>query len=280
MRAPTRALIVEDIGTWVYTFNRAARRAGATEVVACDSLAEAREALRSARFDVAILDIGLDPDDDQNSHGINVLEAIRKTDGDSTRCVLVTGWQGGDRMDLQSYAQQKFGVDWAFMKEKYDARSVIAKLTELLEGSAARRLSQATPMANLSASVEPFPFEGELLDALNPNGGVRTLYSLASRLLSSVVPLLAENPDRPMEKGPDGVCVGVYWSRALAAAVAVGLAPADRWPEDTAVVPTRLSHLLPADVTPDLLEAVRVRDIAGRLWELPGLVRAHFPAEC
>jgi len=29
VRAPTRALIVEDIGTWVYTFNRAARRAGA-----------------------------------------------------------------------------------------------------------------------------------------------------------------------------------------------------------------------------------------------------------
>ena len=198
MKAPTRALIVEDIGTWIYTFNRAARRAGASEVVACESLAEAREALRSARFDVAILDIGLDPDDDQNSDGINVLEAIRKTDGDSTRCVLVTGWQGGDRMDLQSYAQQKFGVDWAFMKEKYDARSVIAKLTELLEGSDARRLSLATPMANLSASVKPFPFEGELLDTLDPNGGVRTLYSLASRLLSSVIPLLAENPAQPL----------------------------------------------------------------------------------
>jgi CheY-like chemotaxis protein len=276
VKAPTRALIVEDIGTWIYTFNRAARRAGASEVVACESLAEAREALRSARFDVAILDIGLDPDDDQNSDGINVLEAIRKTDGDSTRCVLVTGWQGGDRMDLQSYAQQKFGVDWAFMKEKYDARSVIAKLTELLEGSDARRLSLATPMANLSASVKPFPFEGELLDTLDPNGGVRTLYSLASRLLSSVIPLLAENPDRPMEKGPDGVCVGVYWSRTLSAAVAVGLAPADRWPEDTAVVPASLSHLLPAGVTPDLLEDVRVRDVAGRLWELPGLDRSSF----
>ncbi|HTW18920.1 MAG TPA: response regulator [Mycobacteriales bacterium] len=276
MRAPTRALIVEDIGSWIYTFNRAARRAGASEVVACESLQAAREALRTARFDVAILDIGLDPDDDQNSDGIRVLEAIRETDGDSTRCILVTGWQGGDRMDLQSYAQQKFGVDWAFMKEKYDARSVIAKLTELLEGAAARRLAQSTPMANLGASMEPFLFEGQVLDALSPSGGVQTLYSLASRLLSSVIPLLAEKPARPMEKGPDGVCVGVYWSRTLSAAVAVGLAPADRWPEDAAAVPASLSHLLPAGITPDLLEAVRVRDVAGRLWELPGLDRISF----
>ena len=276
MKAPTRALIVEDIGTWVYTFNRAARRAGASEVIACASLTEATEALRSARFDVAILDIGLDPDDDQNSDGIKVLEAIRQSDGDSTRCVLVTGWQGGDRMDLQSFAQQKFGVDWAFMKEKYDARSVIAKLTELLEGSTARRLSLATPMANLGSNVKPFPFEAELLDALDPKGGVQTLYSLASRLLSSVIPLLAENPARPMEKGPDGVYVGVYWSRTLSAAVGVGLAPADRWPEDAAVVPASLSDLLPTGVTPDLLEDVRVRDIGGRLWELPGLDRSSF----
>jgi hypothetical protein len=36
-------------------------------------------------------------------------------------------------MDLQSYAQQEFDVDWAFMKEKYDARSPIGKLTELLD---------------------------------------------------------------------------------------------------------------------------------------------------
>jgi len=276
VRAPTRALIVEDIGSWIYTFNRAARRAGASEVVACESLQAAREALQTARFDVAILDIGLDPDDDQNSDGIRVLEAIRQTDGDGTRCILVTGWQGGDRMDLQSYAQQKFGVDWAFMKEKYDARSVIAKLTELLEGAAARRLSQSTPMANLGASTEPFLFEGQLLDALSPSGGVQTLYSLASRLLGSVIPLLAEKPARPMEKGPDGVCAGVYWSRTLSAAVAVGLAPAGRWPEDPATVPASLSHLLPAGVTPDLLEDVRVRDVVGRLWELPGLDRNSF----
>jgi CheY-like chemotaxis protein len=275
--APTRALIVEDIPTWVYTFNRAARRAGASEVVACESLTGATDALRSARFDVAILDIGLDPDDDQNSDGIKVLEAIRQTDGDSTRCVLVTGWQGGDRMDLQSYAQQEFGVDWAFMKEKYDARSVIAKLTELLEGSAARRLSLATPMANLGASVESFLFERQLLDALSPNGGVQTLYSLASRLLSSVIPLLAENPARPMDKGRDGMCVGVYWSRTLCAAVAVGLAPVDRWPKDAAAMPASLSHLLPAGVTPDLLEDVQVRDVGGWLWELPGLDRSSFP---
>jgi CheY-like chemotaxis protein len=277
VRAPTRALIVEDIGTWVYTFDRAARRAGASEVVACESLRAAREALRTARFDVAILDIGLDPDDDQDSDGIRVLEAIRQTDGDSTRCILVTGWQGGDLLDLQSHAQKKFGVDWAFMKSKYDGRSVIGKLTELLEGADARRLSQATPMESLGGSTHPSRLESDLLDALSPNGGIQTLYSLASRLLSSVIPLLASQSTLPMEKGPDGVCVGVYWSRTLSSALAVGLAPADSWPQDESALPAGLDHLLPAGITPDLLETVRERNVQGRLWELPGLDRGSFP---
>jgi CheY-like chemotaxis protein len=277
VKAPTRALIVEDIDTWVYTFNRAARRAGASEVVACESLRETTNALRAARFDVAILDIGLDPDDDQNSDGIRVLEAIRQLDGLNTRCILVTGWQGGDRMDLQSYAQQKFGVDWAFMKEKYDARSVIGKLTELLEEAPERRLSQTTPMANLGASMEPFLFERRLLDALSPNGGMETLYSLVSRLLSPVIPMLAGQPAAPMVIGPDGICVGVYWSRALAAAVALGLAPTTTWPEDDSTVPASLSKQVPADITPDLLEKVRERNVQGRLYELPGLDRNSFP---
>lgn len=277
MKAPTRALIVEDIETWVYTFERAARRAGASEIVACGSLRTAKEALRTARFDVAILDIGLDPDNDQNSDGIRVLEEIRRIDGGGTRCILVTGWQGGDRMDIQSYAQQKFGVDWAFMKERYDARTVIAKLTELLEQAPERRLSQTTPMANLGASMEPFLFEGQLLEALSATGGMPTLYSLVSRLISAAIPIVAVHPDKPMEKGSDGVTVGVYWSRALSSAVAVGLAPADAWHDDESVVPATLSRILPADVQGDLLETVRERNVQGRLWELPGLDRESFP---
>jgi len=277
VKTPTRALIVEDIDTWVYTLDRAARRAGASEVVSCASLRAARDALRAARFDVAILDVGLDPDDDQNSDGIRVLEAIREVDGGGTRCILVTGWVGGDLLDLQSYAQQKFGVDWAFMKEKYDARSVIGKLTELLEQAPARRLGHTTPMASLAASKETYLFERQLQDALSPSGGVDTLYSLVSRLASAVIPLLASKPTAPMEQGADGVSVGLYWSRTLSAAVAVGLAPAAGWPGDDTAVPATLRDLLPDGITPDLLETVRERNVQGCLWEIPGLDRDSFP---
>lgn len=38
-----------------------------------------------------------------------MLEAIREIDGGRTRCVLVTGWEGGDRMNLQADTQQEFG---------------------------------------------------------------------------------------------------------------------------------------------------------------------------
>ena len=277
MRAPTRALIVEDHDTWVVILDRAARRAGASEVVACGDLPAVRRALRSARFDVAILDVGLDPDDQLNSDGIKVLELIREMDGGGTRCVLVTGWQGGDRMDLQAKAQQDHGVDWAYMKENYEAHTVIAKLTELLDQAGTRRLSQTTPMANLSASVEPWLFEGELTAALSPKGGVQTLYSLVSRLISSAIPVVAMNPATPMVQGPDGVWFGLYWSRALATALAVGLAPAAGSPEDTGTAPADLVRLLPKGVEPELIESKRERNVQGSLWELPGLSRDMFP---
>ena len=180
-----------------------------SEVVVCDDLQMVRDALRSARFDVAILDIGLDPHNDVNSDGVKALETIREMDGGGTRCILVTGWQGGDRMSLQAEAQQKFGVDWAYMKEKYEAHDVIAKLTELLEQAPERRLSNTTPMANLSASMEPYKFQDQLLEALEPRSGVQTLYSLAFRVLSSAIPIVAMNPRMPMEKGPSGACIGV-----------------------------------------------------------------------
>jgi CheY-like chemotaxis protein len=277
VKAPTRALVVEDIDSWVYILNRAARRAGASEAVVCKNLQEVIGELRRARFDVAILDVGLDSDDDLNSDGIKALEAIRTVDGGTTRCVLVTGWQGGDRLDLVSDAQQKYGVDWAYTKERYEAHTLIAKLTELLEQAPERRLSQTTPMENLCAGMEAYQFEAYLLNAVSPKDGIRTLYSLVLRLLTSAIPLIARNPAKPMEQDPDGICLGVYWSRALATAVAVGLAPAGGWPGDDSVVPASLIRLLPAGVAPDLIETARERNVQGRLWELPGLSREEFP---
>jgi CheY-like chemotaxis protein len=277
VKAPTRALIVEDIDTWAYTLGRAARRAGASEVVVCTNLDAVKEALRRARFDVAILDVGLDPDDDLNADGVNALEAIRAVDGGSTRCVLVTGWQGGDLLDLHADAQQRFGVDWAYMKTKYEAHAVITKLGELLEQAPERRLSQGTPMANLSADVAPIDFEGQLIGGLSPSGGVKTIYALASRLLTSAIPLVAMRPETPMEKGPGGVWTGLYWSRALSTAVAVGLGPASGWEEDESSLSPDLVRLLPDSAAPDLIESLRERNVRGRLWEFPGLDRDEFP---
>lgn len=276
MKAPTRALVVEDIDSWVYILDRAARRAGVSEVVACKNLQMVKDALRSARFDVAILDVGLDPDDDLNSDGIRALEAIREIDDGGTRCVLITGWLG-DRMSLQADAQQKHGIDWAFMKEKYEAHAVITKLSELLEQAPARRLSLTTPMANLSAGAEPFLFEAQLLNTLSPTGGVKTLYSLVSRLLISAIPIIAMNPAKPMEQTPSKASIGVYWSRALATAVAVGMAPVGGWQGEQSTALPELGRLLPAGVIPDLIESVRERNIEGQVWELPDLDRDSFP---
>jgi CheY-like chemotaxis protein len=278
--APTRALVVEDIDTWVYTLTRAARNAGASEVIQCTSLQAVRDKLRSYRFDIAILDIGLDPDNDVNADGIQALKAIREADGDSTRCVLVTGWQGGDRMALQSAAQLDHGVDFAFMKEKYDAPVIVAKLTDLLARSSERRLAQGTAMANLAAKMDPpFRFENWLLNALSPAGGIQSVYKLVPRLLNAVTPAVASRPEMPLEKGPDGISAGLYWSRALGCAIGVGLAPATAWAEIDDAVPAVLARMLPREVVPARIANVHERNIAGHVWEMPGIDRDQFPVK-
>jgi CheY-like chemotaxis protein len=276
VRAPTRALVVEDVETWVGILSRAARRAGVSEVVPCENLQAAKDALRKARFDVAILDIGLDAADDLNVDGARVLEEIRNVDSGSTRCVLVTGWQGGDRLALQSDMQEKFGVDWSFMKEKYDRHALIDKLSELLDQAAASRLEK-TPMEYLGADIDPSIFKYRLLEALSPRGGVPTVNTLVSRLLGAVIPIIAKHPGQPMEMKPDGISVGLYWSRALATAVAVGMAQGSAWPDDESEVPERLREQLPKDVVPELIDRTRERNLQGRLWELPGIEREEFP---
>lgn len=278
MKEPTRVLVVEDIEAWVATLSRAAVRAGASEVVVCESLTMVKDALRRARFDVAILDIGLDPADDYNADGIKVLEAIRKKDGGGTRCILVTGWQG-DRMDLQAGAQRKYGVDWAFMKEKYESRAVIARLAELLQEAPAHRLFLPAPIANLSARMEPDQFESWLLDVISPVGGMQTISSAVRGLISSAIPLVSMRPGSPMKANRDGVLVGVYWSRALAAAVAIGLASADSPARDEGNPVVDLTPFVTTRVTPDLIEHVSEHNVLGWLWELPELDRDDFADE-
>ena len=79
-----------------------------------------------------------------------------------------------------------------------------------------------------------------------------------------------------METGPDDVTVGMYWSRALSTAVAIGLAPAVAW-TGRRVRSRGLRRLLPDGARPDCIETMRERNIQGRLWEMPGLHRDAFP---
>jgi hypothetical protein len=276
VRAPTRALIVEDNDTWAYTFSRATGRAGIAESVGCKSLQDVEDELRVARFDIAIIDVGLDSEDDVNADGIAALKLIRQSEGDETRCVMVTGWQGGDRMDLMSFAQQKFGVDWAFMKERYDARAMIAKLTEFLEEVSSRRLFFSAPLGCLGSSMESDQFEARLLSMISPGGGAQNLHSAVSRLVSSAFPLVAMNSDFPLTVGTDGVWTGIYWSRALASAVAIGLTATDSSGDDNNGPGAHFSPYESPDVTVKLLEHVREGNIQGWLWELRGLSRDMF----
>lgn len=279
MKTPTRALVVEDVDDWSTVLERAARRAGASEVVVCRDLGSLRDALRWARFDIALLDIGLDQHDDTQSDGAKALALIREIDGDGTPCVIVTGWPG-DRLDLQATLSRDFGVEWAYMKERYDAATVIGKLSELLQNAGERRIAatsmRTTPMRALAADVEPFVFEDQVIRRLSPTSGIETVYTLVARLLAPVLPLVPLSPREPMSTGSDGALVGVYWSRALAAAVAVELVTVDDLLDDD-VAAAHLETRLSLPQRPERLGTANQRNLVGRLWELPTLSRDRFP---
>jgi CheY-like chemotaxis protein len=211
MKPDNNVLVVDDEHRWREFYEEEVRELGVRQVRAATNLAEAIRAIDSMRFAVAIVDVGLEEDNDRNIDGLQVMKNIRKA-GDQTSIILVTGRSGPDVLSIVRDALKK-----------YDAIDTIAKgspavddLGALVE-SGIRAYEKVTSdehttlYESLHGDVRGPVWDDEMIRGTDIDGGAAGLYATAKGLFGPFVPLIPKT-----SKGVQvrfGVACGAFWSR-------------------------------------------------------------------
>lgn len=217
MKSQANFLVVDDERSWRDFYEAEIRQMNVGPVWSAGDLAEAGKAIESVRFAVALVDIGLEEDDDRNVDGLRVMQLIRGA-GDPTSIIVVTGRSGRDVLSIVRDS----------IKE-YDALDAVAKKTlapshlrHLLE-SGIRAYQDATSderrllYDSLRGEAEQVIWDDAIMRATGIHGGAKAYYSLLESLFRPFVPLVSRQSDGVQVH--DGVAYGTFWSRGTGHAV-------------------------------------------------------------
>ena len=226
MTLKDNVLLVEDEPRWSEIYERAVRRVGFESVRAVTTFADAEQAVDAMRFAVAVVDIGLQVDDDRNVDGLRVMEKIRSV-GDRTSIIVVTGRSGRDVLPIVRDAIKKYDAHDTVAKSTLvpaELRDLVASgLREYEQGSASDR----DPLfAALRGDTDQAMWDDRVLRGTAIRGGSAKLYSLVEALFAPFLPLIPGQP-RGVQMA-DGVAAGVFWSRGTGQPVAACFGTADR----------------------------------------------------
>ena len=114
-----RLLVVDDLSDWRKTLGGLLREAG-YEVNVAASLTEARASLKSAPFDLAIVDVRMDETDENNTEGLDLAAEIKRR-WPAVKIVIITGYDTSDTvkraMEPQDARQQRLVADFVTKTE-------------------------------------------------------------------------------------------------------------------------------------------------------------------
>jgi CheY-like chemotaxis protein len=267
-------LIVEDEEEWRGIYERAVGAQGSPQTIKiATDLAGAKRLIDAARFAVAFVDIGLDITDDGNVDGVQVMERIRATDPD-TSIVVVTGRSGQDVLQITRDAIKKYGA--------YDTvgKSTVrpADIRRLLEGGLEAYRSAAAPSRlaardALSGDANPNIWDDRVTRAIGYRGDTGAFYGFLTKLFSEYLPIVPRRDgDRTIVDQERKLVYGGYWSRAIAAAIAICVGASDGF--DDAV--KGALRALGNDGAAQVIGELEGPGIQGRVYLLAGQDRGSF----
>ena len=114
-------LIVDDLPNWRRQLSAVLARYGYTAEVVCTA-AEARTALASGQFKLAVIDIRLVDADESNVEGLELLEEIDKT-GLDLKVIIMTGY--GTAQEEERARRSPSCIEF-IKKEEFDNRQFVA----------------------------------------------------------------------------------------------------------------------------------------------------------
>ena len=225
MASGERILIVEDEEEWCGIYMRAVHSYDPGRIVCvAHDLVGAEHLIEETRFAMAFVDIGLDVTDDRNVDGLRVMEKIRAM-GDQTSIVVVTGRSGQDVLAVTRDAIKKYGAYDTVAKHSVTPSDIRMLLEEGLEGYRRQTAAELGPGAAcraLRGDVAAYAWDDQVLRTTRLRGGVRTLYDFLDKLLDGYLPVVPSSGGAHVQiDHPAGLVHGVFWSRAVAAAILV-----------------------------------------------------------
>jgi CheY-like chemotaxis protein len=229
-------LIVEDDSEWrgIYERTVTEERPDHTVMVAKD-LPSAERLIEAAEFAVAFVDIGLDVENDRNVDGLRVMETIRAA-GDKTSIVVVTGRTGPDVIPIVSEALKKHKAFETVPKRGIDPATIRHLLNGGLEAyRSATVYGRLDARDALRGTADPMTWDYAVRKAVRFQGDAGVFYDFLRELVGPYLPLIPKDDGSHVDE-KRGFVRGVYWSRAIASAVGILIAAADRFDEARAAL--------------------------------------------
>lgn len=224
-------LIVEDEEEWRGIYERAVGAQGSRQTIrVATDLASAERLIDAAKFAVAFVDIGLDVADDGNVDGVRVMEKIRVTDSD-TSIVVVTGRSGQDVLKIARDAIKKYGAFDTVGKSTVrpsDIRRLLEGGLEAYRAAAAQGRMAARDA--LSGDSPAHVWDDRVTRAIGHRGDMGAFYGFLGELFGEYLPIVPRREgDRTVIDQERKLVYGAYWSRAVAAPIAICVGASDEF---------------------------------------------------
>lgn len=272
-------LVVEDEDQWHSLYRRAAGAYGLGETISiAKDLATAERLIEAAKFAVAFVDIGLDITDDRNVDGLRVMEKIRAT-GDETSIIVVTGRSGQDALSIARDAIKKYDAYDAVGKSSVkpsDIRRLLEKGLEAYRNATA--VGRKAVRDALLGAENAMARDNQVMRAIQLRGNVGVLYDFLAELFEQYLPVVPRDDAVYAHiDGEMGLVYGDYWSRAIAAAVAVCFGAVESL--DRAMAGEQVdSRLVGRYEVEAPIRQVTAHGIKGAVFRLDGCRREDFGA--
>jgi ActR/RegA family two-component response regulator len=262
-------LIVEDIRKIWEEYKEYCEELGAFVHIA-ENLDEAKTAIDMVAFDVALVDIRLDENDDENVDGLRVLEIIAEKD-DGTRAIVLTGY---GTVKITRDAIIRYGAIDVIDKENLNLSFFNERLKNELKEAAISSKKRTTLdwYVMKPESMNVIQWESKVMDICQP-GGITPLHQLFDNLIQNLSPVIAINSKEPMlfDKNA-GICCGVFWSRKIGHAVLIALAKVQDYQEIRNYISKTKYYEIPQMLTKEVGTSVydkQIKKIIGLAYILP-----------
>lgn len=182
----TKALVVEDTETWQGICKRNLSKV-LPKIDVATNLQEAIDTIIKQFYHIAIINLSLDPQDDENRDGMVVLRKLRLL-RDETSCIVLSGT---GRLEDGANALRE-GADEVIEKEKFD-KTHFVEITDRLVSKASKNReilrSKGVEALFISSEEQYLIYRIQNLILKPGEGGYREINTLISSLIEDYFPI-------------------------------------------------------------------------------------------